>query len=66
MPGQPADLLVVIAPGVERFEYFRQLERIGTGKQAPESLLEVQDLYDTYFLDSTAWRDARAAGPTRT
>ena len=25
--GEPADLLIVITPGVERFEYFRHLER---------------------------------------
>jgi hypothetical protein len=27
-PGHDAELLVIIAPGVERFDYFRQLERI--------------------------------------
>ena len=25
--GEPADLLIAITPGVERFEYFRHLER---------------------------------------
>ncbi|MEU8590201.1 cupin domain-containing protein [Streptomyces sp. NPDC048664] len=54
-PGQDADLLIVITPGVERFEYFRHLERIGLGKVPPESLLEVQELYDTYFLTSEVW-----------
>jgi mannose-6-phosphate isomerase-like protein (cupin superfamily) len=54
-PGHDADLLIVITPGVERFEYFRHLERIAYGKQPPESLLEVQELYDTYFRTSTAW-----------
>src|SRR5262249_26115132 len=29
-----ADILVILAPGVERFEYFRQLQRIAAG-QAP-------------------------------
>ncbi len=60
-PGQPADLLVIIAPGVERFGYFRQLEQIGKGELPAESLLAVQDLYDTFFLDSAAWRDARSS-----
>ena len=58
-PGADADLLIVITPGVERFEYFRHLERIAYGKVPPESLLEVQELYDTYFLNSTNWNDAR-------
>jgi quercetin dioxygenase-like cupin family protein len=58
-PGSDADLLIVIAPGVERFEYFRHLQRIALGEVGPESLLEVQELYDNHFLKSAAW-DARA------
>ena len=61
--GEPADLLIVITPGVERFEYFRHLARIAQGQVAPESLLEVQELYDTFFLDSPAWRGARSSEP---
>ena len=59
-PGLDADILIVITPGVERFEYFRRLERIAYGKQPPESLLEVQELYDTYFQSSSPWDQARA------
>jgi len=59
-PGHDADILIVITPGVERFEYFRQLERIAYGKVPPESLLDVQELYDTYFLNSATWNNARA------
>lgn len=58
-PGEDADILIVITPGVERFEYFRHLERIAFGKVPPESLLDVQELYDTYFLTSPAWEQAR-------
>lgn len=58
-PGEDADILIVITPGVERFEYFRRLERIAYGKVPSESLLEVQELYDTYFLNSEAWSKAR-------
>ncbi|MFH8938935.1 cupin domain-containing protein [Streptomyces griseosporeus] len=54
-PGSTADLLIVIAPGVERFEYFRHLQRIRLGEATPESLLEVQELYDNHFLKSAAW-----------
>ena len=57
--GKSADLLIVITPGVERFEYFRKLERIAYGKEPPESLREVQKLYDTYFVQSAAWQAAR-------
>jgi len=54
-----AELLVVITPGVERFEYFRKLTRIGRGEEPPESLRDVQELYDTYFLNSPEWELAR-------
>lgn len=57
-----AEILIVIAPGVERFEYFRQLTRIAQGKERPESLREVQDLYDTYFLNSPEWEAANPRG----
>ncbi|MBW8702523.1 hypothetical protein MBT84_23280 [Streptomyces sp. MBT84] len=58
-PGQDADILIVITPGVERFEYFRHLERVGLGKVPPETLLEVQELYDNHFLSSEAWEGRR-------
>jgi mannose-6-phosphate isomerase-like protein (cupin superfamily) len=56
--GSGAELLVVIAPGVERFEYFRHLTRIARGEEKPETLQDVQDLYDTYFLNSPEWEAA--------
>ncbi|MBV9197796.1 MAG: hypothetical protein JO168_26970 [Solirubrobacterales bacterium] len=62
-PGHDADLLIVIAPGVERFDYFRQLRRIITGDLPADSLLAEQQRYDTYFEQSAAWaaRSALAA-----
>ncbi|RII13854.1 Cupin domain protein [Streptomyces sp. YIM 130001] len=63
-PGCDADLLIVITPGVERFEYFRHLQRIALGEVTPESLLEVQEIYDNYFLQSATWAEARAADRT--
>ncbi len=57
-PGADADLLIVLTPGVERFEYFRHLQRIALGEVGPESLLEVQEVYDNHFMKSAAW-DAR-------
>ncbi len=58
-PSADADLLIVITPGIERFEYFRQLARIATGQLAPESLRDMQAVYDTFFEDSPAWHLAR-------
>lgn len=59
VPGTGADLLIVLTPGVERFEYFRHLQRIRTGEATPESLREVQERYDNHFLHSSAWQARR-------
>jgi hypothetical protein len=61
-PGHTADILIVIAPGVDRFEYFRTLERIAYGKQPMETLMQEQEKYDNWFLDSPVWQSARSAG----
>lgn len=58
-PGENADILIVITPGVERFEYFRHLARIARGEEPPETLAELQDRYDNHFLDSPTWTEAR-------
>ena len=60
-PGSDADLLIILTPGVERFEYFRQLQRIAAGEAPLESILETQDLYDNHFDDSPVWQQALAA-----
>jgi quercetin dioxygenase-like cupin family protein len=54
-----ADLLIVITPGVERFDYFRLLARLTQGEATHDELLAAQDRYDNYFLDSPEWRAAR-------
>jgi quercetin dioxygenase-like cupin family protein len=58
--GHDADLLIVITPGIERFEYFRHLARIRSGAEPAESILDVQERYDNYFVDSSTWRVARS------
>jgi len=60
-PATDADLLIILAPGVERFEYFRHLQRIASGRVPLESILEVQDLYDNHFDASQVWQQALAA-----
>jgi mannose-6-phosphate isomerase-like protein (cupin superfamily) len=57
--GHSAEMLIVIAPGIERFEYFRELERIRVGDKPPETLQQLQDLYDNHFVRSVEWEDAR-------
>lgn len=60
-PASDADLLIILTPGRERFEYFRHLQRIASGEASLESILEMQDRYDNHFDDSPAWQQAMAA-----
>jgi hypothetical protein len=61
-PGSTADVLVVIAPGVERFGYFRHLRRIALGQEPADSLGPEQDRYDVHFTDGVAWTTNRTHG----
>ena len=56
-----ADVLIVFTPGVERFEYFRMIDRIRRGEGSPQEILATQDRFDNHFVDSATWRAARAA-----
>ncbi|WP_214325068.1 cupin domain-containing protein [Nonomuraea sediminis] len=59
-PGAPADLLIVVTPGIERFDYFRLLARLQKGEASLEELLESQERFDNHFVDSPTWTKARA------
>jgi mannose-6-phosphate isomerase-like protein (cupin superfamily) len=59
-PRATADLLIMITPGVERFEYFRLLARFAQGQATRDDLLAAQDRFDNHFLDSPEWRAARS------
>ena len=54
--GEVADVVVVLSPGVERFEYFEQLAAISRGEAELESLVPEQDRYDVHFEDIPDWR----------
>ncbi len=59
--GHSADVLIVQAPGLERFGYFRLIERLMRGEATLEEVLATQDLYDNHFLDSPVWRASRGS-----
>ena len=58
--GHDADVLVVVAPGVERFEYFRILSEVVRGTLPSDSLHKRQEEFDTYFVQSDQWAAHRA------
>ena len=60
--GSGAEALIIITPGVERFDYFRHVARWRAGQEPREILLAAQDRFDTHFTASAAWDSARTAG----
>jgi mannose-6-phosphate isomerase-like protein (cupin superfamily) len=60
-PGSDADVLFVFAPGVERFEYYRLLDRIHRGEGSWQEIHDTQERFDNHYVDSAAWkaRDSR-------
>ena len=60
-PNSGADVLIVYVPGVERFEYFRMIDRIRRGEGSPQEILATQERFDNHFVESAAWSAARAA-----
>ncbi|HCI79528.1 MAG TPA: cupin [Ktedonobacter sp.] len=59
-PGHCADFLIIQAPGLPRFGYFRLVERLRRGEAQLSELLASQELYDNHFLESPIWQTARA------
>ena len=59
--GSAAEALIIITPGIERFDYFRHVVRLRAGTEPREILLALQDRFDTHFVESAAWRGARAS-----
>lgn len=57
--GSSADVLIVSAPGRERFEYYRLLDRLHRGEASGQDLLDTQDRYDNHYVESPAWTAAR-------
>jgi quercetin dioxygenase-like cupin family protein len=59
VPGSAARFLIVLTPGVERFDYFRLLARIERGEASQQEIIDTQDVHDNHFVDSPTWRAAR-------
>ena len=59
-PGERADVLLLITPGVERFDYFRDLVRAFNGDAPLDRVRESHARYDLFTDDSAVWTTARA------
>ncbi|WP_280434462.1 cupin domain-containing protein [Nocardia carnea] len=60
-PDSGARILIALMPGVQRFGYFRLLERIARGEATLDELAASQDEYDNHFVDAPRWWQERAA-----
>ncbi|MGV9820689.1 cupin domain-containing protein [Nocardia xishanensis] len=60
-PESSARLLIALMPGVERFEYFRLLDRLGRGEATLADLAASQEEFDNHFVDAPQWWAERTA-----
>ncbi|MQY26191.1 cupin domain-containing protein [Nocardia aurantia] len=60
-PDSPARILIALTPGLERFGYFRVLDRVLAGQAEYAELLAAQDTYDNHFVDAPQWWAEREA-----
>lgn len=60
-PDSGARILIALMPGVERFDYFRLLDRIAKGEATLADLAATQDEFDNHFVDAPAWWAERSA-----
>jgi mannose-6-phosphate isomerase-like protein (cupin superfamily) len=56
-----ADVLVVFTPGMDRFDYYRLLDRVARGEAGPQEIGDSARRYDNHYVESPIWREARAA-----
>lgn len=59
--GEEADVLVVFTPGVERFDYYRLLERVYRGEATVEDIKAGSERYDNHYCASPLWQAELAA-----
>lgn len=53
------NIFTVLSPGVQRFDYFRLLDRIVHGQADISELQAAQETYDNHFTESAVWRAGR-------
>lgn len=61
-PMADADVLIVFSPGMDRFDYYRLLDRVHKGEAGAEEIPASGERFDNHYVDSPVWRRAREAG----
>ncbi|WP_107657831.1 cupin domain-containing protein [Nocardia suismassiliense] len=60
-PDSSARIMIALLPGVQRFEYFRLLDRIAKGESTLADLAAAQQEFDNHFVDAPNWWAERNA-----
>ncbi|KAB8162894.1 cupin domain-containing protein [Streptomyces sp. 3MP-14] len=55
-PGTEADVLVAFTPGMDRFDYYRLLERVYQGRAGVEEIRASSERYDNHYHESPVWQ----------
>jgi quercetin dioxygenase-like cupin family protein len=63
-PGRDGELLVVVTPGIQRFDFFRAAHRVLTGDASPSALADAGVRFDNHPAHSPAW-ESRRGGRTQ-
>ncbi|MEO3750534.1 cupin domain-containing protein [Streptomyces sp. B6B3] len=58
-PDSDAEVLVVFSPGMDRFDYYRLLDRVNRGEASPEEIGRSARRFDNHYVDSPVWREGR-------
>ncbi|MEO5877335.1 MAG: cupin domain-containing protein [Streptosporangiaceae bacterium] len=54
--GSAAELLVVFTPGMERFDYYRLLERVYRGEASVQEIRDSSERFDNHYFESAVWQ----------
>ncbi|MEV7289855.1 cupin domain-containing protein [Streptomyces sp. NPDC093252] len=60
--GEEGDMLVVFTPGLQRFDYYRLLERVYRGEATIQDIRDSSEQYDNHYFDSPVWKQSLEQG----
>ncbi|MET9604086.1 cupin domain-containing protein [Streptomyces sp. NPDC006512] len=55
-PGSEAEMLVVFTPGMDRFDYYRLLERVYRGGASVQDIRDSSERFDNHYVESPVWQ----------
>lgn len=55
-PDTEAEMLVVFTPGMDRFDYYRLLERVYQGEATVQDIRDSSEQFDNHYFESPVWQ----------